>query len=105
MTALHYYEEAQAELPAHWIVRQVLALLPMMVAYACKRDRDAGLATAKKAVATLQVLNAPGLNKQFAESFRRGVLDSFPGDKYVQEFLIDVQQHYPQFPMANGLKS
>jgi tetratricopeptide (TPR) repeat protein len=104
MTALRYYEEAQSELPAHWIVRQVLVLLPMMVAYACKRDRDAGLATAKKAAATLQMLNAHGLNKQFAESFRRGLLDSFPGDKYVQEFLIELQQHYPQLLMATRLE-
>ena len=104
MTALRYYEEVQAELPAHWIVRQVLVLLPMMVAYACKRDRDASLATAKKAVANLQVLNAPGFNKQFAESVRRGLLDSFPGDKYVQEFLNDTQQHYPLLLMPTGLE-
>jgi tetratricopeptide (TPR) repeat protein len=105
MTALRHYEEAQAELPAHWIVRQVLVLLPMMVAYACKRDRDASLATAKKAVAALYVLNAPGLNKQFAESARRGLLDSFPNDKYVHAFLTDVQQRYPLLPMTTGLES
>jgi tetratricopeptide (TPR) repeat protein len=104
MTALRHYEEAQAELPAHWIVRQVLVLLPMMVAYACKRDRDASLATAKKAAAALHVLNAPGLNKQFAESVRRGLLDSFPKDEYVQAFLTDAQQRYPLLPMATGLE-
>lgn len=104
MTALRHYEEAQAELPTHWIVRQVLVLLPLMVAYACKRDRDASLATAKKAVAALQVLNAPSLNKQFAESVRRGLLDSFPKDKYVQTFLFDVQQRYPLLPMAAELE-
>jgi tetratricopeptide (TPR) repeat protein len=103
-TALRYYEEAQAVVPAHWIVRQVLVLLPMMVAYACKRDRDASLATAKKAVAALQVLNAPGLNKQFVESVRRGLLDSFPQDKEVHAFLADVRQRYPLLPVTAGLE-
>ena len=103
-TALRHYEEAQAVLPEHWIVRQVLVLLPMMVAYACKRDRDASLATAKKAAATLQVLNAPSLNKQFAESVHRGLLGSFPKDEYVQAFLTDAQQQYPLLPVASGLE-
>ena len=103
-TALRHYEEAHAELPEHWIVRQVLVLLPMMVAYACKRDRETSIATAKKAAATLHVLNAPGLNKQFAEAVHRGLLNSFPEDQEVQEFLTDTQQQYPLLPMVTKLE-
>ena len=102
LTALRHYEEAQAELPAHWVVRQALVLLPMMVAYACKRDREASLATARKAVAALQVLNAPGLNKQFAEAVQRGLLASFPADKEVDGFLADAQRGYPLLLMSAG---
>jgi tetratricopeptide (TPR) repeat protein len=100
LTALRYYEEALANLPPHWMVRRVLVLIPMMVAYACKRDREASLDTAEGAVATLQALNAPGLNTQFVDSFRRGLLDLFPQDQHIHAFLTEVQQRYPQLQIT-----
>ena len=98
LTALRYYEEALANLPPHWMVRRVLVLIPMMVA--CKRDREASLDTAEGAVSTLQALNAPGLNSQFVDSFRRGLLDLFPQDQHIHAFLTGVQQRYPQLQIT-----
>jgi tetratricopeptide (TPR) repeat protein len=100
LMALQYYEEALENLPPHWMIRQVLVLIPMMVAYACKRDRDASLDIAERAVAALQALNAPGLNKQFVDSFRRGLLEVFPQDQPVRVFLTEVHQRFPQLQIT-----
>ena len=100
LMALRYYEKALENLPPHWMIRRVHVLIPMMVAYACKRDREASLDTAQRAVAALQALNAPGLNKQFVDSFRRGLLDLFPQDQPIRAFLTEVHQRYPQLQIT-----
>jgi tetratricopeptide (TPR) repeat protein/transcriptional regulator with XRE-family HTH domain len=90
-TALDYYETALRELPSHWLIRRVLVLIPTMVAYACRRDRDASLTTARQATSALATLNAPVMNRQLLVSAQRGLIDAFPNDVQVRTAFTDMQ--------------
>ena len=90
-TAIQYFEEALIEFAPSWIIGKVLALIPLMVAYACKRERDKGLATAQNTLEALQTLNSPVMNKLFIDSVEQALLAAFPHDKQIQTFLRDVQ--------------
>ena len=63
-----------------------------MVAYACKRERGKGLATAQKTLEVLQFLNSSVMNKIFIDSVDQALLAAFPSDKQIQTFLRDIQQ-------------
>ncbi len=86
-TAIRYYEEALLELLPNWTVGKVLTLIPLIVAYACKRERDKGLAAAQNTLEALQLLNSSAMNKLFIESVEKALCAIFPQDKQIQTFL------------------
>lgn len=88
--AIGYFEQALAESSADWMIHRVFALLPMMASYACEGDHDACIATAEKALAALNVLNAPSMNRIFTTTTRE-VLKAFPNDAHLGSLLIDAQ--------------
>ncbi len=87
-TAIEHFKKALVELPPHWIVRQVLILLPMMATYAHQHNREASFSTADKARFAIHALNAPSMNKTFAVSLC-GLLEAFPNDAEVRDFVAD----------------
>jgi len=95
--ATKHYQSAYAELPPNWLIRQAFVLIPLMVVYACTRDREKSLDMAKKAVTTITALNAPTINKQLTDSIKHGLLGVFPEDPQVQEFVVDLPHQFPAF--------
>jgi len=102
-TAICYYEQALAELPPQWLIRQAFILTPLMVAYACMRDRTLSLDMAEKAVATISALNAPIINKQFMASVRLGLLEAFPNDIQIQKFVTGLPHRLPMLHAIRDL--
>ncbi len=94
-TALAFYEEALTHLPAQWLIRQAFCLIPLMVIYACLRERDLCLTFAEKAHSVIGLLNAPVITKQFVVSLERGLLGAFPQDGHVHHFVADVERQLP----------
>ena len=93
--AIEHYSQALNELPPNWIIRQAFTLVPLMVAYACQRNREASMAVADKAVAVVSTLNAPSVNKQFTASVQQGLCGAFPNDEQVQRFMADLPHRLP----------
>ncbi|MGH2493588.1 MAG: helix-turn-helix domain-containing protein [Ktedonobacteraceae bacterium] len=89
--AIQFYEQAMLALLPDWMIGQILTLIPLMTAYACKGERDKGLATAKKTLEALQVLNSAAMNRLFIESAEHALLATCPNDKEIQTFLTDVR--------------
>jgi tetratricopeptide (TPR) repeat protein/DNA-binding XRE family transcriptional regulator len=90
-TSIRYYEKALLELLPSWTIGKIIALIPLMVAYAYKRERDKGLATAQNTLEMLQMLNSPVMSKLFIDSVEQVLLATFPHDKQIQTFLTDVR--------------
>ena len=103
-TAIRCYEEALTELPPHWLLRQAFVLIPMMVTYTCIGDRAASLATANKAVSVISALNAPSVNKQFAEGVQLGLLGAFPHDTQIESFAADLRYKLPMLEIASSTR-
>jgi tetratricopeptide (TPR) repeat protein len=89
-TAIHHFEKALHELLPTWTIGKVIALIPLMVAYACKRERGAGLTTAQKALEAVQTLNSPATNRLFIDSVEQA-FTVFSQEKAIQMFLKEVQ--------------
>jgi|SRR5579884_315372 tetratricopeptide (TPR) repeat protein len=98
--AIEYYTQTLNELPPNWVIRQAFTLVPLMVAYACQRNREASLAVANKAVAVVSTLNAPSINKQFTISVQQGLGGAFPHDEQVQQFMADLPYRLPVLKAA-----
>lgn len=90
-TAIHYYEKALLEILPNWNVGKILTLIPLIVAYACKGERDRGLVTAQNTLEVLQMLNSSVMNRLFLDSVEHALLATFPNDKKIQTFLTDTQ--------------
>ena len=90
-TSIHYYEKALLELLPDWTIGKILTLIPLMVAYACKGERDKGFATAQYTLEALRLLNSSAMNKLFIESVEQALCAIFPQDKQIQTFLTDVR--------------
>lgn len=90
-TSISYYEKALLELLPNWAVGKILTLIPLVVAYACHREREKGFATAQNTLEVLQMLNSPVMNKLFIDSVEHTLLATFPDDKEIQAFLTNVQ--------------
>lgn len=103
--AIQHYEEALAALPPNWIIRQAFILIPMMVTYACMRDRSASLALADRAASVVNTLNAPSTNKQFVDAVRLALLGAFPGDEQVLKFTSDLKYKVPVLNVVSSLAS
>lgn len=93
--AVNYFEKALAELPQNWLIRQAIALMPLAVTYVHVHERDASLIIAERAIPVIRQLNAPTINKQFAEYIQQGLLVVFPHDSRISTFIHDTKQKLP----------
>jgi tetratricopeptide (TPR) repeat protein len=98
--AIRYYTDALAELPPHWLIRQAFTLVPLMVAYACIREKNISLDIASKATSIISSLNAPIINQQFAASVELGLLGAFPNDDSVLTFVAGLKHRLPALAVA-----
>jgi tetratricopeptide (TPR) repeat protein len=89
--AIHECEQALIELPQNDIFRQTITFIPLAIAHARNRDRDASLAVAEKTLPSLQALNAPITNKLFIEYIRDDLVAAYPHDSRVRSFVTDIQ--------------
>jgi hypothetical protein len=48
------------------------------------------------------VLNAPGVNKQFAEGVQLGLLGVFPHDAQIESFAADLRYRLPALEIASS---
>ena len=99
--AIQRFEKALAELPSNWLLRRVITLIPLAVAYARIQERDASLSVAEKAVPVIRTMNAPAINKQFAEYINHDLLGLFLHDSQIRAFVTNVQGLLPQLPLAD----
>ncbi|MGI9057183.1 MAG: hypothetical protein ACR2H5_01240 [Ktedonobacteraceae bacterium] len=95
-TAIDYFEEALAAIQPHWMLRHAVTFIPLAIAYARKREQEASLAVAKKAVPVLAAMKSPIMNKQFATYVHEDLLNAYPGDTHVRAFVTEAQQLLPQ---------
>lgn len=87
---IEYYEQAIVKVPSSWVLRRALLLIPMVVAYACQRERDASLMLAEQTLSTIRILDAPIINRQFMVAVNQALVGAFPGDAQVQGFISEV---------------
>jgi DNA-binding XRE family transcriptional regulator len=62
--AIQELEQALDTLPPQWVLRHTLVFIPLILAYAKKREYDAVLSTVEKAFPAIRAFNSPNLNKQ-----------------------------------------
>lgn len=96
--AAQWYEQALREEQVQCIIRQTLALMPLISTYTVMQDRDASLITVEKAAQVVPVLNAPIMNKSVIDALQ-GLLIVFPHDARVKMVVTDLlQQICPDMP-------
>lgn len=95
-TAISHLEEALPLLPPNWTLRHAVTLIPLAKAYIGVQERDASLATVKRAVPVIQAMKAPIISKQFAELIHRDLPDAYPGDQPIRTFIADTLYQMPQ---------
>jgi tetratricopeptide (TPR) repeat protein len=89
--AIQLLEPSLAQLPASWVVRRLLTLLPLAEAYARAGERDASLETGSRITALLGTVDARMFQRRFAEYYQ--VLHTtFPHDQRIRTFLVQTQQ-------------
>jgi tetratricopeptide (TPR) repeat protein len=90
-TAIQLLEPSLAQLPASWLVRRLLTLLPLAEAYARAGERDASLETGLRITALLGKVDARMFQFRFAEYYQ--VLHTtFPNDQRIRTFLAQTQR-------------
>jgi tetratricopeptide (TPR) repeat protein len=90
--AVRHLQQALDELPSHWTLRYATTLMPLVIALARSRQREACLAVAEKAIPIISAINAPSMNRQFVEYIQQEVLGAFPGDPQMSALASDAQQ-------------
>lgn len=93
--AIDYFEEALAAIQPHWTLRHAVTFIPLAIAYARKREQEASLAVAKKAIPVLGAMKSPIMNKQFATYVQEDLLNAYPGDTHIRAFISETQQLLP----------
>ncbi|HEY7415080.1 MAG TPA: hypothetical protein VH593_07795, partial [Ktedonobacteraceae bacterium] len=87
--AIDYLQRSLTQLPEPWVVRRILALIPLAETYARKRERDASIATAEHIAAIINSVDSVMLSHRFLE-YQQFLLETFPYDKRVLSFVANV---------------
>ena len=98
--AIERFEKALTGLPQNWLVRRAITVIPLAVAYARIQELDASLVVAEKAIPVISAMDAPAINKQFAEYINHDLLGSFPDDSRIRTFVTNVQYLLPRLPLV-----
>ena len=99
-TATEHLQKTVESLPPHLIFRRVIILIPLVMAYANVKERDASLATAEETIPLINIMNASGINRQFVAYTTYSLTEAFPCDSKVREF-IDGIQHQILLPVSS----
>ncbi len=91
-TATEELQMAIDSLPLQSMVRHIITLTPLAIAYARERNRERCLETMKKATTVVKTINSASLNKQFVDYLQREILVSFAGDQAIQALASEAQQ-------------
>ncbi|MEO8970940.1 MAG: tetratricopeptide repeat protein [Ktedonobacteraceae bacterium] len=96
--ATRQLQKTLESLPPQLTFRRVITLIPLIMAYANVRERDASLAMAEEAIPLINTINASGINRQFVEYTTCALTGAFPCDSKVHEF-VDNMQHQLLLPV------
>ncbi len=90
--AISQLQQAMDALPPQWTLRHATTLMPLVLAYARKQEREASLVIAEKAIPVISAINSPSLNRQFVTYLHQELLGSFPTDPHIHAFVAETQQ-------------
>jgi tetratricopeptide (TPR) repeat protein len=90
-TAIAHLEQSLAQLPAQWLARRLLTLVPLAEAYARQQERDASIATAERLALLLPAADSTMLNQRFLE-YQQVLSKTFPRDPHVRAFIAGCRQ-------------
>ena len=85
-------QTAMDRLPPESLIRQIITLMPLAIAYARTKDRERCLETLKRAAVVANTIHSPTLNKQFANYIQQEMLGSFTSDRDFQTFASDIER-------------
>lgn len=91
-TATVELQRAIDSLPLQSMIRHIITLLPLIIAYAREENRDRCLESIKRAIVVLKIINSPTLNKQCVDYIQQEVVSLFRGDHEIQEFAYEAQR-------------
>ncbi len=94
-TAIQHLEKALTRLPSDWILRHIITSVPLAIAYARKRERDASLAVAERVVPMIRTMDAQMTNGQFGKYIQQDLLGLFPNDPKVRAFVHGMSYQLP----------
>jgi tetratricopeptide (TPR) repeat protein len=91
-TATEELQVAIESLPPQSMVRHIITLTPLAIAYARERNRERCLETIKRATTVVKTINSASLNKQFVDYLQREILVPFADDQDIQALASETQQ-------------
>jgi tetratricopeptide (TPR) repeat protein len=97
--AIEYFQQSLNELPPQWILRYANTLLSLAKVYARHNERDASITMAEKAVSAICSINASSQYKQLRSFIQEDLLNAFPGDKKVRNFVANAQLTLASVPL------
>ncbi len=93
-TAAEELQMAIDGLPPQSMIRHIITLTPLAIAYARERQRDRCLETIKRAATVVKTINSSSLNKQFVDYIQQEILGPFADDQDIQAFASETQQRF-----------
>jgi len=90
-SAIEHLEQALAQLPAQWIPRRILTLVPLAETYARQHDREASIAIAEHIAPLIRTIDSTMLKQRF-EEYQQVLIHAFPHDRLVQAFIKRSQE-------------
>ncbi len=98
--AIDHLEQSLAQLPAQWVARRLLTLVPLAEAYARQQERDASIATGERLALLLPAADSTMLNQRFLE-YQQILSKTFPHDPQVRAFITGTRQRLVRVSGAN----
>jgi tetratricopeptide (TPR) repeat protein len=91
--AIHLLGQSLAELPAGWLIRQLLTLFPLAESYARSGERDASLEIGKRIITLLGHIDAHMFHIRFTEYYQTLHMH-FPRDQRISTFIAEARQQF-----------
>ena len=87
--AIQELQQAVDGLPTNFVLRNIIALMPLAIAYARIREREKCLETTTKVIQGVKELNAPSINQQFSHYIREEIQKAFHNDPQISALSIE----------------
>jgi tetratricopeptide (TPR) repeat protein len=91
-TATEELQMAMTTIPPRSLIRQVITLMPLAIAYARQREREQCLDTIKQAAAVVKAIRSPSLCSQFVAYLRQEIVPCFTGEKAIQAVATETER-------------